>query len=121
LLVNVDSKNHSTTFRRALAEFERKVKEEGFNEREGRLCIEHLWRWLHGYIRPQPTEEELQAERDRCSEKERARKRAKAHELFLELRDGFTLVIPTADGETSISIPAVDESVDNEWPDVIDG
>ncbi len=53
-------KSHSATFRRALAAFERKVTagEAGYKrsgpafERTGRLAIEHLWRWLHGYTKP---------------------------------------------------------------------
>lgn len=55
-------KSHSKTFRRAVVAFERKVQEGGFKkkdirsdsaaEREGRLVIDHLWRWLHGYTKP---------------------------------------------------------------------
>lgn len=47
-------KSHSQTFRRAIAEFERKALAERFNPDEGRLILERLWRWLHGYVRPQP-------------------------------------------------------------------
>jgi hypothetical protein len=46
-------KGHATTFRRALAEFERKLAVgETVDDRAGRLAIEHLWRWLHGYTKP---------------------------------------------------------------------
>lgn len=47
--------SHHTTFRRALARFEQKIEAEKLTigeQRAGRLAIEHLWRWLHGYVKP---------------------------------------------------------------------
>jgi hypothetical protein len=115
-------KGHAAAFSRALSEFERSIAAGVLSptkERTGRLAIEHLWRWLHGYTRPQPSAEELQAERNRWAEEDHARKREHDHKLFEELRAGFTLVIPNANGEShSYEIPA-EESPDDEWPDVI--
>jgi hypothetical protein len=47
--------SHNVTFRRALAAFERKLEAGKLTvgeQRRGRLAIEHLWRWLHGYVKP---------------------------------------------------------------------
>lgn len=54
------SPGHASTFRRALAAFERQCAADSLSladRRAGRLAIEHLWRWLHGYVRsiePEP-------------------------------------------------------------------
>jgi hypothetical protein len=80
-------KGHATTFRRALAEFERKLAMgQTVDARRGRLAIEHLWRWLHGYITPKPTEEERQAQLDRWANEERERKRTHRRKLFEDLK-----------------------------------
>lgn len=47
--------SHHTTFRRALAKFENQIASGDLclaDQRAGRLAIEHLWRWLHGYVKP---------------------------------------------------------------------
>jgi hypothetical protein len=47
--------SHNVTFRRALGKFEQKLEAGKLTvaeQRRGRLAIEHLWRWLHGYVKP---------------------------------------------------------------------
>jgi hypothetical protein len=83
------TKNHSSSFRRALAAWEARIQEGGTLprvERDGRLAIEHLWRWLHGYVRPQPTAEERQAQLDRWAEEDREHERTHRRALFEDLK-----------------------------------
>lgn len=82
-------KGHATTFRRALAKFEQGLGDGSLSiteQRAGRLAIEHLWRWLRGYITPEQTEEQRQAQADLWAENERAREAAKRKEIQDELR-----------------------------------
>lgn len=112
-------KGNAATFIRALAEFERKlVNGEPVDARRGRLAIEHLWRWLHGYVTPQPTEEERQAQIARWAEEERAREAVRRRAIMDDLR-GMTLILP---GGGVVEFPSPDDTVAaDEWPDVIGG
>ena len=94
---------HAKTFTNALAEFERKqAAGVAVDERTFYLCVEHLWRWLHGYVRPPEP----------------------AHWFFNDLK-GKTLIMPDRPGGVPIlgEISASDSETpsDDEWPDVIGG
>jgi hypothetical protein len=68
------TKNHYSTFTRALVAWERRLADTPFDpndacrqriESEGRRAIENLWRWLHGYVAPVEPEVPQAADRPR--------------------------------------------------------